>query len=236
MTHLRNLSIRQEDMVCCRRPGVAWLVRVKSAVGTAGPGGLSLFSGRRRGLGLYKSTQRSVERWRLLGSLVSRFGQWWIILQSAVLEKTCFSQWGCLMRLILPLVSGMMLHAVLWKLSRQDRSVFWGSDEGLHWRLPGHLWCLSWGNTAVYWGMPRLWPQAAELENPVRLEAVRLKNLRAQSVKQAPCSLSPCSWPLRPEGVNAAPSCPRRGRVSGEATISCAGSSGCHGELTPSPW
>ena len=75
MTHLRNLSIRQEDMVCCRRPGVARLVRVKSAVGTAGPGGLSLFSGRRRGLGLYKSTQRSVERWRLLGSLVSRFGQ-----------------------------------------------------------------------------------------------------------------------------------------------------------------
>lgn len=28
--------IRQEDVVCCRRPGVARLVRVKSAVGTAG--------------------------------------------------------------------------------------------------------------------------------------------------------------------------------------------------------
>lgn len=67
--------IRQEDMVCCCRPGVARLVQVKSAVGTAGPGSLSLFSGRRRGLGLYKSAQRSVEKWRLLGSLVSRFGQ-----------------------------------------------------------------------------------------------------------------------------------------------------------------
>lgn len=48
---------------------------VKLAVGTAGPGGLSLLSGRRRGWGLCKSAQRSVEQRRLLGSLVTRFGQ-----------------------------------------------------------------------------------------------------------------------------------------------------------------
>ena len=86
--------IHQEDMVCCCRPGVARLVRVKSAVGTAGPGGLSLFSGRRRGLGLYKSAHRSVEKWRLLGSLVSRFRQWWIILQSAMLTEDMFFSVG----------------------------------------------------------------------------------------------------------------------------------------------
>ena len=67
--------IRREDVFCQQGPGVAQLVRVKLAVGTAGPGGLFLLSGRRRGWGLCKSAQRSVEKWRLLGSLVTRFGQ-----------------------------------------------------------------------------------------------------------------------------------------------------------------
>ena len=35
--------------------------------------------------GRRRSAQSSVEKWRLLGSLVTRFGQWWVILQSAVL-------------------------------------------------------------------------------------------------------------------------------------------------------
>lgn len=54
--------ILQEDAFCCQEPGVARLVRVKLAAGTAGPGGLSLLSGRRREWGLCRSAQSSVEK------------------------------------------------------------------------------------------------------------------------------------------------------------------------------
>lgn len=61
---------------------VGWPVPVELTVGTAESAYLSLLRGGRRGWGLGRSAQSSAAEWRLLGSLLTRLGQWQIILCS----------------------------------------------------------------------------------------------------------------------------------------------------------
>ena len=138
--------------------------------------------------------------WRSRGCWVP----WWLVLgndgwffrvpcwQAHRTEKTWFSQRGCLMKLTSPLASGVALHAALWELRRQGTLLRTEKTGHIPEKI-GHVPCPGvqmrdctgdfWGTCGVsvgdtqqvYWGMPRLWPQAAELENPVGLGAVRLK-------------------------------------------------------------